>query len=356
MAAIDFPNPATQTPVNTFSPTSTPSATANGVTYTWDGSKWVAQVAGGGSQWTTTGSDIYYDTGKVLVGTTSPVVSDTKVEIKGNNSGSGGGKLTIAATQNWQDSGDLIGAIYFANNSGGTPATIQAQGDGFGGSNDYPSRLVFSTTADGASSPTERMRIASNGQVLIGTTVTSNATPFVVESPVAGTAGGNYNLVTINSTGTADNGAACLHLGKKDNSSATSQIFQRFYINNASTGSGQINANGASSAAFGTFSDERLKENISNLPSQLQNICSLRPVEFDYKDGSGHQVGFIAQEMEAIYPDVVGETDGMLTVTGWSKTEARLVKALQEAVERIETLEAANADLAARITALEGGN
>ena len=38
--ALNFPDPATQTPVNTWSPTSTPSATTNGTTYTWDGEKW----------------------------------------------------------------------------------------------------------------------------------------------------------------------------------------------------------------------------------------------------------------------------------------------------------------------------
>lgn len=41
--ALNFPDPAGQTPTNTFSPTSTPSATTNGVTYTWDGVKWTAQ-------------------------------------------------------------------------------------------------------------------------------------------------------------------------------------------------------------------------------------------------------------------------------------------------------------------------
>ena len=40
--SLDFPNPAGQTPANTFSPTSTPSASTNGITYTWDGSKWNA--------------------------------------------------------------------------------------------------------------------------------------------------------------------------------------------------------------------------------------------------------------------------------------------------------------------------
>ena len=43
--ALNFPsNPADQTPANVFSPTSTPEASDNGVTYTWDGTKWVADV------------------------------------------------------------------------------------------------------------------------------------------------------------------------------------------------------------------------------------------------------------------------------------------------------------------------
>jgi hypothetical protein len=121
-------------------------------------------------------------------------------------------------------------------------------------------------------------------------------------------------------------------------------------MNNNSTPQGQINANGASQAAFGSFSDSRLKDNISNLPPQLGNIISLRPVEFDYKDGSGHQIGFVAQEIQQVYPDAVSEDsseDHYLVVTGWSKTEARLVKAIQEQQEIIQ-------QLAARVAQLEG--
>jgi hypothetical protein len=44
-------------------------------------------------------------------------------------------------------------------------ATIGAFTDGTPGTDDMPGRLVFSTTADGASSPTERMRIKSNGTI-----------------------------------------------------------------------------------------------------------------------------------------------------------------------------------------------
>ena len=54
-------------------------------------------------------------------------------------------------------------------------ASIGASVDGTPGANDMPGRLVFSTTADGASSPTERMRITSTGQVrLAGAGITFN--------------------------------------------------------------------------------------------------------------------------------------------------------------------------------------
>jgi hypothetical protein len=69
-------------------------------------------------------------------------------------------------------SGDSIGSVVFSGDDGTAfiqAASISAAVDGTPGTNDMPGRLVFSTTADGASSPTERMRIDSNGAVGIGT-------------------------------------------------------------------------------------------------------------------------------------------------------------------------------------------
>jgi hypothetical protein len=137
---------------------------------------------------------------------------------------------------------------------------------------------------------------------------------------------------------------------KYDNNTTTSQIFFKFIINQSANGSGQINANGANACAFGTYSDARLKENIEPLSSQLDNILALKPSEFDYieSEGGGHQIGFIAQEMQEVYPDAVGErSDGMLTISGWDKTTARLVKAIQEQQAQIEELKAAIAELKA---------
>jgi hypothetical protein len=142
------------------------------------------------------------------------------------------------------------------------------------------------------------------------------------------------------SKATSDSSIPAVLISKFANDTTTAQVFVQFAINNNTAGNGQINANGASAAAFGTYSDIRLKENIVDLPSQLENICALRPVEFDYKTG-GHQIGFIAQEMKKVYSDVVSSnTDEMLMITGWSKTEARLVKAIQELAAKVAALEA----------------
>jgi hypothetical protein len=55
-------------------------------------------------------------------------------------------------------------------------AQIRIEVDGTPGTNDMPGRLVFSTTADGASSVTERMRITSAGEVLVGGTTSLSGT------------------------------------------------------------------------------------------------------------------------------------------------------------------------------------
>ena len=69
-------------------------------------------------------------------------------------------------------SGDFLGTVSFNGDDGTsfvTAASIVATVDGTPGTNDMPGRLVFSTTADGASSPTERMRIDSAGNIGINT-------------------------------------------------------------------------------------------------------------------------------------------------------------------------------------------
>ena len=107
-------------------------------------------------------------------------------------------------------SGDILGEIRFAGDDGtdlvSQGARISAQVDGTPGSNDMPGRLVFSTTADGASSPSERMRITSNGNIgfIGGNTSASssanrayiNASTGVLYVGAGGTAPGIFNRNT----------------------------------------------------------------------------------------------------------------------------------------------------------------
>ena len=81
----------------------------------------------------------------------------------GKSRGTVNGAVTIVS------SGDRLGGINFYGADGSTnveAARIAAEVDGTPGTNDMPGRLVFSTTADGSSSPTERVRITNTGEFL----------------------------------------------------------------------------------------------------------------------------------------------------------------------------------------------
>jgi len=183
----------------------------------------------------------------------------------------------------------------------------------------------------------ERMRIDSSGDVLIGTTTNYGSAKTHINS--AGT------VLSLYCSG--GSGSPGIIIGKASNDSSTSQVLMQFLYNSGSLGLGQINGNGSGNAAFGSYSDSRLKENVTNLSPQLDNIMALRPVEFDWKDGTGHQIGFIAQEVNEIYPDLVGVgANEMLTLTDMNKNDARLIKAIQELKATVDAQ-------AARIAALE---
>jgi hypothetical protein len=93
---------------------------------------------------------------------------------------------------------DVLGQTQYAGSDGTafiTGAAISAAVDGTPGTNDMPGRLVFSTTADGASSPTERLRIDSSGRVGIGTTAPGD---------IVSVTGGNLALQSTGGAGAGD--------------------------------------------------------------------------------------------------------------------------------------------------------
>ena len=280
----------------------------------------------------------------VGIGTAAP---DNLLTISGGDSG-----------HSWSyDSGDLLiiedndsASINIATPAANSANILFSDADARG-----QGRIAYTHSSDkmefmtGGISNT-RMTIDSSGKIGVGTT---GPTAFV---EVRGSStNDNIGTLYVQNKNTGNN-AAIAAFSTASSDTSTSNVLLRFGSNDYAAGQGMITANGAGAATFGSFSDRTLKENIADLPSQLASIMALRPVEFDYieSEGGGHQIGFIAQEVETIYPDLVGENDdGIKMLAGLDKTSARLVKALQEAVAKIETLETEMTALKARVTALE---
>tara|TARA_B100001939_G_scaffold86803_1_gene74389 strand:+ start:444 stop:2069 length:1626 start_codon:yes stop_codon:yes gene_type:complete len=111
--------------------------------------------------------------GKVGVGTTSP---DSGLHIAEGGSGSDGGSVLTLSQTGFGTivNNDDLGSVHFGGKTSGgvgvhNSAKIMVEGDGTWASNDYPTRMSFFTTADGASSATERMRIHNDGTVTVAT-------------------------------------------------------------------------------------------------------------------------------------------------------------------------------------------
>jgi len=102
--------------------------------------------------------------GRLLVGTSSDYLGNTQAQLQLNH---GSGPLVCLRREDAGVSdGNLIGGIRWLSSAGGVTeecARIRVEADGTQGSGDKPARMRFYTTADGASGPSERMRIDSNG-------------------------------------------------------------------------------------------------------------------------------------------------------------------------------------------------
>ncbi len=101
------------------------------------------------------------------------------------------------------------------------------------------------------------------------------------------------------------------------------------------------------SGAYST-SDRRWKKNIESLESPLDKVLALKGVSYDWKDPNmgAHQIGLIAQEVEAIYPEFVStDSNGYKSVN-----YASMVSPL---IESIKELDAKNRSLEARLGRLE---
>ena len=97
--------------------------------------------------------------------------------------------------------------------------------------------------------------------------------------------------------------------------------------------SGTVNA-----ANFNTTSDATLKTNVATLTGSLDAVKSLRGVSFDWIDSGNSEVGVIAQEVEAVIPDVVSTNDQGIKSVKYGNLVGVLIEAIKEQQEQIDAL------------------
>jgi hypothetical protein len=242
----------------------------------------------------------------------------------------GRSKSATLGTNTIVASGDALGAIVFsgANGTGySDAASIQGLVDGTpGASADMPGRLVFSTSADGSATPTERMRIDSSGNVLVNRTTGLGSAKFVVEADTT-----TANPMTVSNS----------------RSSAATDYSILFYRNASLVGSVQTTL---SATSYVTSSDYRLKHDIAPITGALARVALLKPCTYKWNADDSNGEGFIAHELQAVVPDAVsGEKDGEeMQGVDYGKLTPILTAALQEAIAKIEALQARIAVLEAK--------
>ena len=274
--------------------------------------------------------------GMLQVGGSTSADSSNKLEVTSTSGGSIGFLRNDTSTVQ----GDPIGAIsFYGNDSNGiyqAAARIEVNADGDHATGDKPAKIEFKVSADGDNSPIQRYIIESDGEQRM---FSGNST---------------YTLVLNNG---ASAGTSYLFLEGRH--SATSNTGQTGTRSLSITTNGNIfNTNNS----YGQISDVKLKENIVNASSQWDDIKGVQVRNFNFKEETGHpthtQIGVVAQELETVSPGLVYDTPdvdadrndlGTVTKTvNYSVLYMKAVKALQEAIDRIETLET-------KVAALEAG-
>jgi hypothetical protein len=298
-------------------------------------------------------------------------------------------------------SGDSIGRVIFRGHAGATSgflqaAYIDATVDGTPGTNDMPGRIVLATTADGASSPTERMRIDSSGRLLVGTSSASGANLLQVNSDAL------VNGLTVGRGASNDSNTAVLGNGAlaAETGGTGNVAIGRQAVNSLTTGSynigvgylalsdivsnsGSIMIGGVTSAgsyspasnitasdrisigstsvtdafiqvAWTVVSDARDKTNFSPVPHGLDFVTALKPTAFQFKlDRESSQpngrvrYGFKAQDIL----ELEGENGIIINSENPEKLYYNGESLIPVLVNAIKELSAKNTALEARLTA-----
>jgi len=283
--------------------------------------------------------------GKIGVGTTTP--SNT-LHVSDPN-GIRQGRLFFSGDAGWQSLTynayhDAPGSAWVFPDPTRPAVTIEM--DDAGGRGRFE---VWSTTTAAKTGWLQRLRIdGETGNVGINTGLTGISGKLTIVSDVA--TQGAASFFTAASDFEYDGGSDRIFVFRGLANAKTVFAGGNFGINVANPGvaldvSGDVNLTG-DITANGTFypSDLRLKRNVETLAGALDQLLRLRGVSFLWRDPekhggrSGTQIGLIAQDVEAVFPDWVKESQEGDKLLGHRGLEALLIEAIRELKQRVDQL------------------
>jgi len=177
---------------------------------------------------------------------------------------------------------------------------------------------------------TARLYVSSTGNVGIGSTNPSTILD-VYASASGGWAGYFKNVANTSTT----NGIVIL-AGSQTTAGSSMEYFQR---NGDAANIGSISQNTASTVAYNTTSDRRLKENISDSASGLDLLARIRVRDYNYITDPAKQTqqGFIAQELYDIYPQAVTVGGEDPKTHPWQVDYGKLTPLLVKSVQELQS-------------------
>jgi hypothetical protein len=224
--------------------------------------------------------------------------------------------LSTFSTNNYNTSNGSSSFSSFSNVNFGSSAVQLAAGTG-------GADIRFLTAAAANTNPSERARIDSSGNLLVGAT----------------TASGKFTLIV-------GSGQVGYYTNK---SSAGGGLDHAQYYTDGGL-QGKITQTGA----FTTVSDYRIKNAVTSLSGMLEKVCKLKPVSYTLTAFNQQQIGFVAHELQQEFPLLVDGTKDAVNEDGSFALQSvdypKMVAVLTAAIQEQQALITA---LTTRITALE---
>ena len=181
--------------------------------------------------------------------------------------------------------------------------------------------------------------------VTAGTGMSGGGTPSLGGTVTLTNAGVTSNVAGTGVAVSAGTGAVTISIGQAVGTSSNVQ-FNALLVGAGTppTTAGLIRATNDVIAFYG--SDERLKENITPIENSLDILKQINGYYFDWKEmpgvheNEGHDIGVIAQEIDAVLPEIVTTRDNGYMAVKYEKLVALLIQTNKELLNRVEALEA----------------